>query len=42
MGHMEFICFGDHDQVPPRATPIVVVGAISRYLPLNAAFTMKI
>jgi len=28
-------------QVPPFATPMVVVGAISRYLALSAAFTMK-
>ena len=28
-------------QVPPLATPMVVVGGIARYLVLSAAFTMK-
>jgi len=28
-------------QVPPLATPMVVIGAISRYLALSTAFTMK-
>jgi len=28
---MEFIYFGDHGQVPPLATPTVVVGAVSGY-----------
>jgi len=28
-------------QVPPLATPMVVVGDISRYLALSTVFTMK-
>jgi len=28
-------------QVPPGATPMVGVGAISRYLALSTAFTLK-
>jgi len=28
-------------KVPPLAAPMVVVGAISRYLALSAAFTIK-
>ena len=36
---MEFIYFGGHG--PTLATPIVVVGATSRYLVLSTTFTTK-
>jgi len=38
---MEFVYFGEHGPSDSLATPMVVVGAIPRYLALVCAFTMK-